>query len=193
MSANRAHLLAVDIAPPAESQFSGVPDNAPEQRADKPVAGGIDDSFIAVYEAHYPRLVRALELGGTSPEYAEDVAQEAFARTFGHWRRVRRGTNPAGYAYRVAFRIVRRKRQPDLALGDDPASPDVADEATLAVGIERALQAMPAAQRRCAVLCLAVGMPTKEAARTLGIAESTVRKQIERARSDLRLALDVPS
>jgi DNA-directed RNA polymerase specialized sigma24 family protein len=35
-------------------------------------------------------------------------------------------------------------------------------------------------------------MPTKEAARTLGIAESTVRKQIERARNDLRQVLGVP-
>jgi DNA-directed RNA polymerase specialized sigma24 family protein len=55
------------------------------------------------------------------------------------------------------------------------------------------IQAMPPAQRRCAVLCLVVGASTKEAARSLGIAESTVRKQIERARQDLREELSSTS
>ena len=35
--------------------------------------------FVTVYEAHYPRLVRALEIGGLDRPTAEDVAQEAFA------------------------------------------------------------------------------------------------------------------
>ena len=62
-------------------------------------------------------------------------------------------------------------------------------EATLNAGVDAALNAMPLARRRCAVLCLVVGISTKDAARTLRIAESTVRKQLERARIDLRVAL----
>jgi DNA-directed RNA polymerase specialized sigma24 family protein len=54
----------------------------------------VADDFVTVYEAHYPRLVRALQIGGLDRPSAEDVAQEAFARTLGHWRRVRLGTNP---------------------------------------------------------------------------------------------------
>ena len=189
MSANCAHLLAVDVATPAGAEGRDAPEVADEQIPEQPVMGPVDDSFVAVYKAHYPRLVRALELGGASPDRAEDVAQEAFARALGHWRRVRRGTNPAGYVYRVAFRLVWRARRREPPLGEDPASPDVADEVTLAVGIERGLEAMPAAQRRCAVLCLVVGLPTKDAAKALGIAESTVRKQIGRARADLRQVL----
>jgi DNA-directed RNA polymerase specialized sigma24 family protein len=72
---------------------------------------------------------------------------------------------------------------------DEQSSPDVGAEATLHVGIDVALKAMPAARRRCAVLCLIIGLSTKDAASTLHIAESTVRKQIERARTDLRQAL----
>lgn len=150
---------------------------------------GIDEDFVAIYKVHYARLVRALELGGASPPTAEDVAQEAFARTLGRWRRVRRGTNPTGYVYRVAFRLARRSSPRELQIADEPPSADIAAEATLQAGIDAALQAMPAARRRCAVLCLVVGMSTKDAARALRIAESTVRKQIERARTDLRLAL----
>ncbi|MGD0219093.1 MAG: sigma factor-like helix-turn-helix DNA-binding protein, partial [Acidimicrobiales bacterium] len=80
----------------------------------------------------------------------------------------------------------RRHRRRELPLSKEPVSPDIATEVTLALEIERALQAMPVARRRCAVLCLAAGLSTKEAARALGIAQSTVRKQIERARADLR-------
>jgi len=150
---------------------------------------GVDEDFVASYVAHYPRLVRALELAGTNRSTADDLAQEAFARTFSRWGRVRRGTNPAGYVYRVAFRMARRSQSRKPLLAEEDSSPDVGAEATLRVGIVAALKTMPPARRRCAVLCLIVGLSTKEAAGTLHIAESTVRKQIERARTDLRLAL----
>ncbi|MCA1692656.1 MAG: hypothetical protein LC733_10840 [Actinobacteria bacterium] len=47
-------------------------------------------------------------LTGARRDDAEDVAQEAFARTLSRWRRVRTGSNPPGYVYRVAFRLLRR-------------------------------------------------------------------------------------
>jgi RNA polymerase sigma-70 factor (ECF subfamily) len=150
---------------------------------------GVDEDFVATYKMHCPRLVRALELAGANRSTAEDVTQEAFARTLGRWSRVRRGTNPSGYVYRVAFRLARRSSTREPVLTDEPSSTDVGAEATLHVGIDMALKAMPAARRRCAVLCLIVGLSTKDAASTLHIAESTVRKQIERARTDLRQAL----
>ncbi len=191
MSANHAHLsLIVEAASSDRSPGSDSPDCSARQGSDAVGAEGVDDGFVAMYEAQYPRLVRALELSGAGRATAEDVAQEAFARTLERWQRVRRGTNPAGYVYRVGFRLVRRNRHRDLPLSEEPLSPDIASEVTSVVGIERTLQVMPAARRRCAVLCLTVGLPTKEAARALGIAESTVRKQIERARADFRQALD---
>jgi RNA polymerase sigma-70 factor (ECF subfamily) len=177
----------------AASSSDGENSEAPEEAGRRPTepsrADGVDGGFVSIYEKHYPRLVRALELAGVDRTSAPDVAQEAFARMLGHWARVRRGTNPAGYVYRVAFRLSRRDRHRDLAAASGATSPDIAGEVALSLDIEHALQAMPAAQRRCAVLCLAVGLSTKDAARALGIAESTVRKQIERARGDLRAFL----
>jgi DNA-directed RNA polymerase specialized sigma24 family protein len=67
----------------------------------------------------------------------------------------------------------------------------VASEAVVRVGVEAAQAAMPARRRACAVLCLLGGCSPKEAGKTLGIAEGTVRKQVERARNDLRMALEV--
>ena len=145
--------------------------------------------FATLYREHYPRLVRTLELAGLGRAGAEDTAQEAFSRTLTHWRRVRNGTNPPGYVFRCAFRLARRQLE-DTPLVEDPVGTlDVASDAALHVDLERGLAAMPPRRRACALLCLAAGVSTKDAARALGIAEGTVRKQLELARNALRAAL----
>lgn len=146
-----------------------------------------------MYEEHYPRLVRALEIGGLDRPAAEDVAQEAFARTLGHWRRVRLGTNPPGYVYRTAFRLSRAhwKRDDPLDL-ERAACNDTASEAVSNLALEAALAGMPARRRACAMLCFVVGLSPKEAARSLGIAEGTVRKQLGLAREALRYLIEEP-
>ncbi|MGO9559050.1 MAG: RNA polymerase sigma factor [Acidimicrobiales bacterium] len=148
--------------------------------------------FAALFEAHYRRVVRALELGGLDHASAEDAAQEAFARTLAHWRRVREGSNPPGYVFRTAFRLARRqfRRLPELELDEARAAADdqFADVAAR-VDVEAALATMPPRRRACAVLCLVVGLSTGETARSLGIAEGTVRKQLEHARRALRAEL----
>jgi RNA polymerase sigma factor (sigma-70 family) len=155
---------------------------------------GIADDFVTVYETHYPRLVRALQIGGLDRPSAEDVAQEAFARTLGHWRRVRLGTNPPGYVYRTAFRLSRGHWKHDHAPELERPSPaDTAAEAVTNLGLEEALRHMPARRRACAMLCFVVGLSPKEAGRSLGIAEGTVRKQLGLAREDLKPLMDGPA
>lgn len=153
---------------------------------------GVAPDFVAVYELHYPRLVRALEIGGLDRSTAEDVAQEAFARTLGHWRRVRLGTNPPGYVYRTAFRLSRGHWKLEFAPEVERASvDDPAASALDNVSVEAALANMPPRRRACATLCFVVGLTPKEAARSLKIAEGTVRKQLGLARDELRRVLEV--
>jgi RNA polymerase sigma factor (sigma-70 family) len=156
-------------------------------------SGEATDDFVTVYEAHYTRLVRALEIGGLDRPAAEDVAQEAFARTLGHWRRVRLGTNPPGYVYRTAFRLSRSHWKRDDPLDLDPAArSDTAGEAVSNLALEAALARMPGRRRACATLCFVVGLSPKEASRSLGIAEGTVRKQLSLAREDLKHLIEEP-
>ena len=70
------------------------------------------DDFVDLFTSQYSRLVGVLRISGAHGTAAEDLAQEAFARTLGHWRRVRQGSNPAGYVYRVAFRLLKRRVVP---------------------------------------------------------------------------------
>jgi RNA polymerase sigma factor (sigma-70 family) len=153
----------------------------------------VADDFVTVYEAHYPRLVRALQIGGLDRPSAEDVAQEAFARTLGHWRRVRLGTNPPGYVYRTAFRLSRSHWKQETAPEvERPSRDDTAAEAVSRLGLEEALGQMPSRRRACAMLCFVLGLSPKEAGRSLGIAEGTVRKQLGLARDDLKALIEEP-
>jgi DNA-directed RNA polymerase specialized sigma24 family protein len=141
-----------------------------------PLAESRDGDFVDLYRFHYPRLVSALRLTGAPAAQAQDAAQEAFARTFRNWRRVRAGTNPRGYVTTVAFR----------AIGSHESL------VVTRAGIEEALKAMPSRRRACAALCLYLDMSVDDAAESLGIAPSTVRVQLHRARQDLRTALGQP-
>jgi RNA polymerase sigma factor (sigma-70 family) len=152
-------------------------------------------SFASLYAEQAPRVRRALVLSGASSHVAEDVAQEAFARTYARWRRVRAGSNPAGYVFRVAFRELRRRGH----LPDDPDGDSAAEtEATRDSGPEQqalahvaaaaamaAIEVMPPRRRACALLVLAAGLTSEEAGDALGVAPSTVRVHVHRARAQL--------
>ena len=49
---------------------------------------------------------------------------------------------------------------------------------------------MPPRRRTCAVMCLVLGLTVHEVALALRIADGTVRKHLEEARRDLRVACD---
>jgi RNA polymerase sigma-70 factor (ECF subfamily) len=167
----------------------------PESSAE--VAEGVlsTTDFVDCYQTHYRRLVRALRLSGADASTAEDVAQEAFARALVHWRRIRRGSNPPGYVYTSAFRLLQRTERRRQVVVPPPARPAAPTEsaAVTAFAIEVCLAAMPPRRRACAVMCLVVGLPVADAARALGIAPGTVRKHLEEARQDLQAVCDPPA
>lgn len=167
-------------------------DSGGETGGDPPVEAEVGSDFVALFETHFARVVRALELAGLDHASAEDAAQEAFARTLGHWRRVRLGENPPGYVFRTAFRLGRRQlaRRTDVPLEPERyESPDLVASVATRLDVEAVLATLPARRRACAVACLVVGLSTGETARALGIAPGTVRKQLEEARRELRRAL----
>jgi RNA polymerase sigma factor (sigma-70 family) len=151
----------------------------------EPLPQAASDDFVELFTSQYPRLVGVLRISGAGAT-AEDLAQEAFARTLGHWRRVREGTNPAGYLYRVAFNLMKRR----VGLPEDPlgeidrpsagAGPE--DTAIATILSAAALDAMPPRRRACAALVWSLGFTSHEAGAILGIDGATVRTQLERAR-----------
>jgi RNA polymerase sigma-70 factor (ECF subfamily) len=65
--------------------------------------------FETWYRREHPRLVTLLAASTGDAPLARDAADEAVARAFERWHRVSRMASPAGWTYRVALNLVRRR------------------------------------------------------------------------------------
>jgi RNA polymerase sigma-70 factor, ECF subfamily len=146
--------------------------------------------FERFFRESYPQLARACYLLTGEAAEAEDLAQEAMARTFERWDRVSAMDSPEGYLFRTAFNL-NRSRVRSLAVrarrvvGALP-SPDPAEVAGSRYEVQAALRSLPVAQREALVLVGWYGMDAAEAGRVLGIDAASVRGRVHRARLSLR-------
>ena len=87
-----------------------------------PVLGG--DALSRVFEAEYGRLVRLASLFVDTYDEAEEVVQEAFARTLAGWSRVRDKDDATAYIRRAVVNLchgrLRRRRLVRRLRPDDP-------------------------------------------------------------------------
>ena len=88
-------------------------------------------SFEEFFRTEFERLFQVLYLSMGSRIEAEELAQQAMARAYARWERVREMASPAGYVYRTAFNLNRRRLRresfrPRRWLGP-AASPDPAE------------------------------------------------------------------
>jgi RNA polymerase sigma-70 factor (ECF subfamily) len=145
-------------------------------------------SFEDFYRAEYRSVARALLIVAGSAAAAEDLAQEAFARTYELWNSVSAMASPAGYVYRAALNLHRsRLRRAAVALrhrGSAPAR--VEPEPGLQHEVREMLGSLPQAQREALMLVEWLGYTAEEAARILDVRASSVRGRLHRARLTLR-------
>jgi RNA polymerase sigma factor (sigma-70 family) len=146
-------------------------------------------SFEQFFEARYERLSKAMYLVTGDHAEAEDLAQEAMARVYERWERVKRMDAPDGYATTIALNLWRRgarrrRKAPEAAEETDPATAAAA-RADVAVALGR----LSADQRAAVVLVAWLGYTAEEAGRVLGIDGSSVRGRIHRARALIREAM----
>jgi RNA polymerase sigma-70 factor, ECF subfamily len=144
------------------------------------------------FQAQYPGLVRALYLLTGDQDEAEELAQATMARVYERWERVRVMDSPAGYVYRAAVNLHRRRRRHlvvrarrllALAVHAESAQPPALGAR---LELADAIASLPAGQRRAFLLVEWLGMSSQEAACILGIAPASVRTRIHRARAALR-------
>jgi RNA polymerase sigma-70 factor (ECF subfamily) len=154
-------------------------------------ASGTD--FDEFFRREYPRLLSTMFLTCGDRAEAEDLAQAAMVRALERWETVSAAVSPAGYVYRIAFNANRsRLRRIAVALRRRayPAEPrDPAELAVERVDTLRALRSLSAADREAVLLVEWLQMSSEEAAAVLGIAPSSVRGRVHRARAALRTLL----
>jgi RNA polymerase sigma factor (sigma-70 family) len=155
----------------------------------EPGTGVSAASFEEFYRAEYRSVARALVIVAGDPGTAEDLAQEAFARTYERWDRVRELGSPAGYVYRAALNLHRsRLRRASVALRHRRATEGMQEqpEPGLRHEVREMLASLPRSQREALMLVEWLGYPAEEAASILGVRPSSVRGRLHRARISLR-------
>lgn len=151
-----------------------------------------DAGFAAWYTGEHPRLLASLVFIAGDLESARDATDEAFARALAQWNRVKAMASPAGWTYRVALNLVKRRhRRAALErrlLGHE--RPDHAPQIPEpAVELWDAVRRLPERQRTAVVLRYLGDLPELEVASAMGVTRGTVASTLASARANLGLAL----
>jgi RNA polymerase sigma-70 factor (sigma-E family) len=157
-----------------------------------------EEALAVVFRQHYSSLVGLARLLLDDRDQAEEVVQEAFARTWAGWSRVRAAKDPFPYVRRCVVNLARSglrrrgvaRRQYLEPVPDVPPieTSIVADESRREVAA--ALHALPRRQRECVVLRYYLDCSTKETADALGMSEGSVKTHLHRALTAMEKTLE---
>jgi RNA polymerase sigma-70 factor (ECF subfamily) len=149
-----------------------------------------DEGLRELYAGSYVRLVGLVSLVSGNRSEAEDVVQEAFARLVPRWDKISNYDAPEAWVGGVALRLLsnrmRQIRNGRAALARHGPAPDMEGPSAGPVDVERALTALPVAQRQVVVLHYLVGLDVRAVSAELRIPEGTVKSRLSKARSVLQ-------
>ncbi len=153
---------------------------------------GDRESFATLVERHERRVYNlAFRMLG-NPEDARDTSQDVFLTCLRKLSGFRGASSFTTWLHRITVNAcydALRKRGREELVGDDdgrfpepPATSDLADEAAMAVDIQRALLRVPEEFRVVLVMHDVQGIPYEEIAGALGAPVGTVKSRLHRGR-----------
>lgn len=154
-----------------------------------------------VYVDRYDELVRLARLLVQPRAAAEEVVQEAFARTYAGWDRIQNRTDVFGYVRTCVVNLSRQNmrrrsvvaRHPDPRPLPTPPAEDLALERAGTEELYAALAKLPDRQRSCVVFRYYQGCSVAETAELLGISEGSVKTHAHRGCAALAKRLGTPT
>ena len=155
--------------------------------------------------AHFVRtrthaLLRSAYLLTGDQHLAEDLVQEALARTHRAWLRLEKPEHAEAYARKVMYHaqvsLWRRPKVAEVLPGvvapETATTADPAEDTVQRLTLRRALLSLSAKQRAVIVLRYFEDHTEAEAAQLLGVSVSTIKTQTGRALERLRTLLPDP-
>ena len=152
---------------------------------------GDDREFLDFFADQFWSLRRVGHLLTGDWDQAEELAQEAMARTFAAWSRIRGYDRPAAYARKVLVnrhrsllrRAVVEARHTLTSRPQEWHEPDFGGDDLV---LWQALRQLAARQRAAIVLRYYLDLPEAEVARLLGVPVGTVKSLVHRGLARLR-------
>ena len=135
--------------------------------------------FAAFYTEHQPRLVRYCHRLVRDEHAAFDLAQEAFARLFTRWVKVR---EPGAYLFHVATNLARADHRRRLREGSAYAVA-APFETSRDVDVRLTVERLPRRYRDLVLLYYFADLPVADVARVLRRPNGTVMRQLSEARA----------
>ena len=174
--------------------------SGPEQQARSSPPPPVDRDHVveSLHRRHYRELVGLARLLLDERGLAEEVVQEAFARTYEAWPRVRDQHDPLPYVRRTIVNLARsglRRRAIVRRVAIDRVADAPGADAQLLLDEQRqaialAVEGLPRRQRECVVLRFYGDCAVAEIATTLGISDGAVKQHLHRAAHALANAMD---
>lgn len=153
-----------------------------------------ENEFDGFYSRSFQKLVgQVYAMCGNLTE-AQDCVQEAFIRAWDHRRKLDPEQNPEAWVRTTAYRLAvsrwrkarRAFRQPDRAVEPERTFEPSPDR----VAIEKALDQLPADQRRAIVLYHLCDLSVAQVAQEVGSPTGTVKARLSRGREALARLLN---
>lgn len=157
---------------------------------------GADEAFRVLVERHGPTVHAVCRGVVPDPAEADDAFQAVFLVLVRRAGAIRRSESLGPWLHGVALRVARKARR--RALARSARLRLVAPEALAASAsapsdrsdlIHAEIDRLPDRDRRPLVLCALEGLSYEQAARVLGVSESTLRGRLHRARKRLEVRL----
>jgi RNA polymerase sigma-70 factor (sigma-E family) len=153
-----------------------------------------EQEFAELFRASWARLYRLAFAVSGDRAAAEDNLQNAFAKVYSNWGRVRRADHPEAYVRRIVLNEVLGGRRTGFLKRErphqvvEPAGAVVSPEAGVVErdAIWAAVRALPPRQRAVVVLRYYEDLSEAEIAEALGCSRGTVKSQASAAIAALR-------
>lgn len=147
--------------------------------------------FEDFFRGEYAAVYRAAYFNTGSHEAAQDVTQEAFARAYARWWRLKNQTWAGGWVMTTAMNLCKKhhrlaKAQPHLEREGSVSPPN----SETALDLSTALRTLPLRQRTALVLFYLADLSLPDIARAMQISEGTVKAHLAQARSAMRRLME---
>jgi RNA polymerase sigma-70 factor (ECF subfamily) len=149
------------------------------------------DEFRTAYVELFPLAYRVAYRFTGHRDDAEDAAQEALARAFQRWGRLRGRSWIAGWVLTTTLNILRRRRPPAPSENDGTAPPEADVDSSM--DLWTAIRRLPKRQAQAVVLYYLADLPLRDVAVVMGCREGTAKAHLDRARKHLAASIEPPT